>query len=69
MDLDVILMALYLINFNSNDRFATPEPLGPGANPYPAMYGKPDGQKLDRMVMQTANYFRQREEAVLAMTS
>jgi D-psicose/D-tagatose/L-ribulose 3-epimerase len=65
MDLDAILMALYLTGFNASDKFATPEPLGPGGNPYPAMYGKPDPAMLDRMVTQTARYFREREEAVL----
>jgi len=66
MDLDTIIMALYLIGFNEEGRFVTPEPLGPGGAPYPSMYGKPDKVLLDRMVMQTASYFRQREEALLA---
>jgi sugar phosphate isomerase/epimerase len=65
VDLDAILMALYVIGFNTEAKYATPEPLGPGGNPYPAMYGKPDKALLDRMVMQSARYFRQREEAVL----
>jgi sugar phosphate isomerase/epimerase len=65
MDLDAVLMALYLIGFNVGGNFATPEPLGPGGNPYPAMYGKPDKALLDRMVARTARYFREREEAVL----
>ena len=38
LDVDAILMALYLTGFNADDKFATPEPLGPGGNPYPAMY-------------------------------
>ena len=66
MDLDTIIMALYLIGFNTAGRFVTPEPLGPGGDPYPAMYGKPDKAQLDQMVMQTATYFREREEALLA---
>jgi hypothetical protein len=41
--------------------------LGPGGNPYPAMYGKPDKKVLDRLVSRTANYFRTREEAVLGL--
>lgn len=28
---------------------------------YPAMYGKPDPEALDRLVQQTATYFRTRE--------
>lgn len=66
IDLDTIIMALYLIGFNAKGRYVTPEPLGPGGNPYPAMYGRPDKQRLDQMVRQTANYLRQREEEILA---
>lgn len=66
MDVDVMIMALYLIGFNARGRYVTPEPLGPGGNPYPAMYGKLDARRLDKLVKQTATYFRQREEEVLA---
>lgn len=66
MDLDCIIMALYLIGFNSKGHYVTPEPLGPGGDPYPAMHGKPDKKLLDKMVSQTARYFREREEALLA---
>ncbi|MBB6731457.1 sugar phosphate isomerase/epimerase family protein [Cohnella zeiphila] len=66
MDLDTIIMALYVLGFNREGRYVTPEPLGPGGDPYPAMYGKPDTAKLERLVTQSANYFRQREEALLA---
>lgn len=65
LDLDTIIMALYLIGYNREGRFVTPEPLGPGGAPYPAMYGKPDKALLDKMVLQTAKYFREREEALL----
>ncbi len=66
MDLDTIIMALYLIGFNTEGRYVTPEPLGPGGDPYPAMYGKPDKAVLDHLVLQTASYFREREEELLA---
>jgi len=66
MDLDTIIMALYLIGHNTECRFVTPEPLGPGGDPYPAMYGKPDKAVLDYMVQQTASYFRERENDLLA---
>ena len=66
MDLDVIIMALYLIGFNTKGRYVTPEPLGPGGDPYPAMHGKPDPKSLDKLVSQTATYFRKREEELLA---
>jgi D-psicose/D-tagatose/L-ribulose 3-epimerase len=66
MDLDTIIMALYVIGFNTEGRYVTPEPLGPGGDPYPAMYGKPNKEVLDSMVQQTTTYFREREEELLA---
>ncbi len=66
LDLDTIIMALYVIGYNSDGHYVTPEPLGPGGDPYPAMYGRPDHEKLERLVMQTATCFREREEEVLA---
>lgn len=66
LDLDTIVMALYVIGYNREGCFVTPEPLGPGGDPYPAMYGKPDKAVLDKLVMQTARYFRERETALLA---
>jgi len=56
---------LYLIGYNTPGRYVTPEPLGPGGNPYLAMYGKPEKAALDRLVNQTAAYFRQREEELV----
>ncbi len=61
MDIDAIIVALYLIGYTEDGRFATPEPLGPGGDPYPAMYGKPDEAALDRLVADSANYWRERE--------
>jgi sugar phosphate isomerase/epimerase len=66
MDWDTIIMALYLIGFNTTGHYVTPEPLGPGGNPYPAMFGRSDPQQLDKLVRQTATYFREREEEILA---
>jgi D-psicose/D-tagatose/L-ribulose 3-epimerase len=66
LDLDTIIRALYLVGYNAEGRYVTPEPLGPGADPYPAMNGKPDAKALEDLVQQTARYFREREEAVLA---
>jgi D-psicose/D-tagatose/L-ribulose 3-epimerase len=67
LDLDTIIMALYLIGYNRPGCFVTPEPLGPGGDPYPAMHGIPNQEMLDHLVQQTASYFRAREEAVLSM--
>jgi sugar phosphate isomerase/epimerase len=69
MDLDTIIMALYLIGFNSDGHYVTPEPLGPGGDPYPAMHGNPDKALLDKMVRQTASYFREREDEILATSN
>jgi len=66
LDLDTIIRALYLVGYNADGRYVTPEPLGPGADPYPAMNGKPDPKQLEDLVQQTAGYFREREKAVLA---
>ncbi len=65
LDVDTIIMALYLIGYNREGCFVTPEPLGPGGDPYPAMYGKPQKELLDTLVQQTVTYFREREEILL----
>ncbi len=65
LDVDTLFMALYLIGYNREGVYCTPEPLGPGGDPYRAMYGKPDKKSLDRMVEQTVRYFREREQAIL----
>ncbi|TFG60217.1 MAG: sugar phosphate isomerase/epimerase, partial [Spirochaetales bacterium] len=67
LDLDTIIMALYLIGYNQEGRYVTPEPLGPGGDVYRAMNGKPDTKALDKLVAQTASYFRAREETLLAL--
>lgn len=65
LDVDTIIMALYLIGYNNERCFVTPEPLGPGGDPYPAMNALPDQNRLDELVNKTARYFRQREQRVL----
>jgi sugar phosphate isomerase/epimerase len=66
LDIDVVIMALYASGFHTGERFCTAEPLGGGANPYDAMYGRPDVPLLDALVATTAETWRAREEAVLA---
>jgi D-psicose/D-tagatose/L-ribulose 3-epimerase len=66
LDLDTIIQALYLLGYNRPGCFVTPEPLGPGGDPYPAMYGRPDSARLEELVQKTARYFRAREDAVLS---
>ena len=67
LDIDTVIMALYAIGFNRPGCYVTPEPLGPGGDPYPAMHGHPDPAALQRLVQQTARYFREREADVLDM--
>jgi sugar phosphate isomerase/epimerase len=67
IDIDTIIMALYILRYNEKSNFVTPEPLGPGGDPYPAMHAKPDVVKLNHLVHQTVQYFREREEQVLAL--
>jgi len=66
LDLDTIIMALYVVGYNQSGCYVTPEPLGPGGDPYPAMHGKPNTKSLDRLVTRTAKYFREREASLLA---
>src|SRR5665647_1286479 len=65
LDLDTIIMALYIIGHNVEGRFVTPEPLGPGGAPYPAMNSRHDPAELDSLVLDSIAYIREREEAVL----
>jgi D-psicose/D-tagatose/L-ribulose 3-epimerase len=64
LDIDTVIMALYITGHNRSGKYVTPEPLGPGGDPYPAMYGKADGKALDRLADRTAKYFREREDMV-----
>jgi D-psicose/D-tagatose/L-ribulose 3-epimerase len=65
MDLDLILMALYSVGYNNDKCFCSAEPLGPGGDPYPQMFGNPDQNVLDALVEQTARYFYERESEIL----
>jgi D-psicose/D-tagatose/L-ribulose 3-epimerase len=65
IDLDVIIMALYLLDYNQDGKYVTAEPLGPGGDPYPAMYGIPEKAKLDSLVQKSIDYFREREYALV----
>lgn len=64
MDVDTIIMALYLLGYNKPGRFVTGEPLGPGRNSYAIMFGRHAAKDKDRLVADTL-YFREREEELL----
>jgi hypothetical protein len=66
LDLDLVLMALYTVDYNNDKCFCSAEPLGPGGDPYPQMYGKPDPEVLDKLVEQTAKTFYARDEVILS---
>ena len=66
MDLDLILMALYVVGYNNDKCFCSAEPLGPGGDPYPQMFGNPQPEILDPLVEQTVRYFHAREEKILS---
>ncbi len=69
LDLDTLIMALYLLGYNREGCYVTPEPLGPGGDPYPAMFGRPDPRRLDELVRKTAACWREREEAVRGLSA
>ena len=67
LDIDTIIMALYVIGYNNDSYcFVTPEPLGPGGDPYPAMHGRPNPEKSDNLVKTSVRYFKERENEVLS---
>jgi len=65
LDLDTLIMALYVIGYNRQGCYCTPEPLGPGGDPYPAMHGKTDPKLLDDLVNKGAAFFGEREATLL----
>lgn len=65
LDVDHIIRALYLLDYEKDNRFVTFEPLGPGGDPYPAQNSITDPALLDELVEKSIRYFRYREEAVL----
>lgn len=67
LDLDTIIMALYLIGFNNEWCYCTPEPLGPGGDPYPAMFGNSDSAVLDKLVADSAKTWNEREAYVRSL--
>lgn len=67
MDVDVVVMALYLLGCNSPGRFVTGEALGIGGNPYALMKAAKNTELFDQIVQQTIGCFREREEYVLSL--
>jgi sugar phosphate isomerase/epimerase len=68
MDLDLVIMAAYLVGMNQEGRFITFEPLGPYSNPYVLANSVPDESIMDKLVKESVAYFREREEIVRELT-
>ncbi|MGB9821282.1 MAG: sugar phosphate isomerase/epimerase family protein [Pseudothermotoga sp.] len=67
IDLDLAIMAAYLVGMNQEGRFITFEPLGPYADPYVLANSLPDESVMDNLVKESVRYFRQREEILREM--
>ena len=65
LDVDNIIRALYLIDYEQPTCFVTAEPLGPGGNPYLMQNTVHSCEALDVLVKKTVDCFRQREAYVL----
>jgi len=63
LDLDLVLLALHSTGYAARG-YCTAEPLGPGGDPYPALFGRPGEEALDLLVTETAQTFYARERAV-----
>jgi len=66
IDIDTVIMALYILGYNREDCYVTPEPLGPGGDSYIALFGLQEKKVLDELVRQTVSYFREREEILVS---
>jgi sugar phosphate isomerase/epimerase len=66
IDIDTVIMALYILGYNRNGCYVTPEPLGPGGDSYVALFGLQEKEVLDELVRQTVSYFREREEVLVS---
>jgi D-psicose/D-tagatose/L-ribulose 3-epimerase len=59
IDLDLILMSLYLVGYNNEKCFCSAEPLGPGGDPYPQMFGNPSPEILAIFMNEKMKYLLQ----------
>lgn len=67
IDIDTSIMAAYLVGMNQKGRFITFEPLGPFPDPYVLSTGPCDVSVMDRLVKDSVEYFREREEIVRSL--
>jgi len=64
IDIDTVIMAAYIVGMNRENRFLTFEPLGPNPDPYSLANGENEKAILDKLVNDSVQYFREREEYV-----
>jgi len=67
LDIDDLIMALYLSRYNQPGRFVTFEPILSNADPYTYTAEKQDAKRLDALVHDSVTAFRDREEALLSL--
>ncbi|MBO8167310.1 MAG: sugar phosphate isomerase/epimerase [Kosmotoga sp.] len=67
IDIDVVIMAAYIVGMNQPGRFLTFEPLGPYPDPYVLSTQKCMVDIMDNLVKESVSYFREREEFVRSL--
>jgi sugar phosphate isomerase/epimerase len=67
IDIDTAIMAAYLTGMNKEGRFITFEPLGPYPDPYVLSTSPCNVEVMDRLVKDSVEYFREREEIVRSL--
>ena len=66
LDVDTLIMALYIVGHNRTGRFVTFEPIDARLTPYEFMQTHHSAAWLDSLVMDTISFFRKREELLLS---
>jgi len=67
IDIDMVIMASYLVGMNRPGRFLTFEPLGPYPDPYVLSTQPCNVDVMERLVSDSVSYFREREEIVRSL--
>ncbi len=67
IDIDMVIMASYLVGMNRPGRFLTFEPLGPYPDPYVLSTQPCNIDVMERLVSDSVSYFREREEIVRSL--
>lgn len=65
IDFDTVIRATYIIGMNKENRFVTPEPLGPFPVPYVLSNSPCNVKVMDKLVKDTVHYFNERQNKLL----